>query len=145
MLKSESVTFRANARQVLKQAIRIVQAAGYENLEVRQDRNSFSYTGPRGRLIRAQLVVVTVLDLDDDETCVSVQVRPLAVMTFTEGRLQQELLDFLLGELEDEFPKVRQRRPNRTPPRARKSGCLPGMLLLSAVVTAGGVAVRCVI
>jgi len=149
VLKSESVTFRASAQDVWSYALRVVQEAGYDSLTVNALTSAFSYTGQPGRTFWAQVVRVIVTEVGVEETLVSVQVAPVAIVTFTEGGIQQELLDFILGELEDEFPKVRRRKrrklrreemePHRAaredeqklPYAARSSGCLVCALLLT--------------
>jgi hypothetical protein len=104
MATSHSAMLNAPADKVWGTLIKVVTAAGYPIAKTDQAAKQLVYQASGGAFAWAQNVQVSVTEIEDDETMVSILVEAAGQSTVTEGAQQQKLIAFIVEELSKKFP-----------------------------------------
>jgi hypothetical protein len=119
--------FNAPADKVWGTLIKVVTAARYPIAKTDQAAKQIVYQASGGAFAWAQNVQVSVTEIEDDETMVSIVAEAAGQSTLTEGAQQQKLIAFIVEELSKKFP-LAEHQPQTAAPGT--SGCAGVMLLL---------------
>ena len=128
MATSHSVMFNAPADKVWGTLIKVVTAAGYPIAKTDQAAKQIIYQASGGAFAWAQNVQVSVTQIEDDETMVSILAEAAGQSTMTEGAQQQKLIAFIVEELSKKFPLAEHQPQTAAAPGT--SGCAGVVLLL---------------
>ena len=131
MAVSRSVTYLASHKAVWRAVMRLVQAAGYEVAETSRGAGTIVYYASGGMVAWKQEVLVSVTEVGDEETAVTVHVQAAGQATLMEGRQQRKLTEFVLSELDKQFERGEESRPISAPGTA---GCFGVVLLILGTV-----------
>src|SRR4051812_7725253 len=104
MATTNSVTFRADANKVWRAVLRIINEGGYALTETNAAAKQLRYDASGGPFAWGQTVTVSVAEVGDEETMVTVQVRAGGTEGFLDWRQQKKLIEFVVEELKERFP-----------------------------------------